>query len=95
MVDRIAKQKLNIIMVIDTSSSMRGKRIKQVNDAMTDIKKSLIELQDENANVDFYISLLSFGTTAKWLNQRDGEDVKNFSLQPIKAGGYSNLHLAY
>ncbi len=93
--DGIAKQKLHVMLVVDTSSSMRGERIKQVNTAVKEIKDYLIDLQGENVNVDFYVSILTFGTDTRWINGSDGENVQNMQLTPIKAGGYSNLHLAY
>ena len=34
MNDRIAKQKLNVILMVDCSTSMRGERIEQVNNAL-------------------------------------------------------------
>ena len=50
MIDRIAKEKLNIILLIDTSKSMQGKRIQQVESAIEDIKDYLKELQKENTS---------------------------------------------
>ena len=82
MEERIAKQKINVILVVDTSKSMQGKRIEQVNNAIKDIKEYLIELQDENANIDFYLSILAFSTTAKWLTKREGENWWLFKYSP-------------
>lgn len=95
MADRIAKQKLNVFLLIDCSTSMRGQRIEQVNTAVGEITDYLIELQDENANVDFYLSVLTFSTAAYWKNNARETPVTAFNFQPIKAGGWSNLHLAY
>ena len=58
--DRVAKQKFNIILLVDTSRSMQGSRIDQVNQAISDISKYLKDMQIENTNVDFYISILTF-----------------------------------
>lgn len=91
--DGLAKQKLNVILVVDVSSSMRGKRIAQVNGALEDIRRYLVELQYENVNVDFYLSVLTFGTNASWPYKN--KKVNELKLEPIRAGGYSNLHLAY
>ena len=57
MKDRIAKERLNIILLVDASKSMSGKRIEQVDSAICDIKKYLVDLQSENTNVDFYLSI--------------------------------------
>ena len=93
--DRMAKQKFNIILLVDTSRSMQGERIGQVNQAISDISKYLKDMQLENANVDFYISILDFSTEAKWHQGKKEFDINNFKFNEIKACGYSNLHLAY
>ena len=95
MVDCIAKQKLNIILLIDTSSSMRGKRIEQVNQAVKDIKDYLVDLQNENSNVDFYLSLIPFNTQATFYKDKDSINVKDFIYDGLKCGGRTNLDCAY
>lgn len=93
--DSIAKQRLNVIMLVDCSSSMRGERIKEVNGALRDIKRHLTELQDENSNVDFYLTVITFSTEAYFLNGDKMNAVQDFDFKDIKGGGWSNLHLAY
>lgn len=95
MVDRIAKQRLNVIVLVDCSTSMRGERIGQVNSALADIKKHLTEMQDENANVDFYLTVITYSTDARFLNGDEMKSVQDFDFKKIQAGGWSNLHLAY
>ena len=95
MIDRIAKEKLNIILLIDASKSMQGQRIKQVDQAILDIKDYLIDLENENPNVDFYITLIPFGTYASFYKDEVSTRIKDFKYDGIKCGGYSNLHLAY
>lgn len=95
MEDRIAKQKLNVILLVDTSRSMNGKRMEQVNNAVGDISKYLTALQEENVNIDFYLSILCFGTDAYWHMDQKAISVKEYVHTPIKAHGQSNLHLAY
>ena len=68
MNDRIAKEKLNVILVVDTSKSMAGERISQVNQAIRDIKDYLVNLQVENSNVDFYLSIIQFSTESSFIN---------------------------
>ena len=93
--DRIAKQKLNVVLMIDTSTSMRGKRIDQVNSALRDIQKYLADLQLGNSNVDFYLTVITFSTVAEFLNNDLEKNVNQFNFKDIKAKGWSNLHLAY
>jgi len=95
MDDRITKQKMNIILLVDTSKSMAGKRIKQVNTAINDIKEYLIDLQNENSNIDFYISIIQFSNDARFYNEKKCININDLNYKDIKCGGYSNLHFAY
>lgn len=95
MEDRIAKQKLNVIILVDCSKSMQGERIAQVNNALRDIKTHLVNLQDENANVDFYLTVIPFSTNADFLNGDRCKEVQEFQFKDLKGGGWSNLHLGY
>lgn len=93
--DGIAKQKLHIMLLVDTSRSMQGERIGQVNTAIADIHKYLVDLQGENTNVDFYMSVLTFANEARFLEGYKGVNVSEMTPPKLKAIGYSNLHLAY
>ena len=93
--DKIAKQKLNIVILADCSKSMQGERISQVNSALRDMKGHLISLQKENSNVDFDITVITFSTDAFFLNGDKSCPIENFNFNDIKGGGWSNLHIAY
>ena len=95
MIDRIAKERLNIILLVDASKSMGGKRIEQVNSAVKDIQAYLIDLQDENTNVDFYITIIPFSNDASFYNNNKYINIEGFKYTGIKTGGWSNLHFAY
>lgn len=94
IIDRIAKQRVNVIMLIDTSTSMRGKRIDQVKKALVDIKKKLIDMEDVNINADYYLTLITFSSEAKYLNNSKMDRISDVDLSNLKVGGWSNLHLA-
>ena len=93
--DRIAKQILNVVVLVDCSKSMQGERIGQVNSALRDIKTHLVEMQNENANVDFHMTVITFSTDAYFLNGDRSKEIENFNFKDIKGGGWSNLHIAY
>ena len=93
--DRLAKQKFNIFLLVDTSRSMRGSRINQVNQAINDISKHLKDMQSDNTNVDFYLSILTFSTEANWHMGQSEFKIDDFKLDEITAKGQTNLHLAY
>lgn len=93
--DKIAKQRLNLVVLVDCSKSMQGERIAQVNSALRDIKAHLVNMQNENANVDFHITVITFSTDAYFLNGDRSKEIENFDFKDIKGGGWSNLHIAY
>ena len=93
--ERIAKQRLNIFLIIDASTSMRGDRIGKVNQAINDIKKYLSELQVENSNVDFFLTIMPFNNKAFFYQDKDLVNVDDLQFSGIKCGGWTNLHLAY
>ena len=95
MVDRIAKEKLNIILLIDASRSMSGRRISQVDRAIADIQAYLKDFQNENTNVDFFLTLVPFSNDASFYNDKVSVPIDEFAYKGIKCGGYSNLHCAY
>lgn len=93
--DKIAKQRLDVIILIDCSKSMQGERIAQVNRALREIKSHLIDMQNENSNVDFNITVITFSTNAYFLNNDKTKEIEKFDFKDIKGGGWSNLHTAY
>lgn len=95
MEDRIAKQRLNIILLVDCSKSMSGTKIESINHALSEIKERLIEMQGENANVDFYLTIITFATRAEFHNGDVMKNVNDFAIPNLEAGGWSNLHFAY
>lgn len=93
--ERIAKQRLNIFLLIDASKSMQGTRIRQVDQAVADIKAYLSDLQDENSNVDFYLTIIPFNNDAFFYKGKQSTNVNELDYDAIKCGGWSNLHCAY
>lgn len=94
-VDRIAKEKLNIILLVDASKSMGGKRISQVDEAIKEIKDYLVDLQKENSNVNFYITIIPFNNGAYFYKNKPSVNIEDFSYSGIPVGGWSNLHCGY
>ncbi len=93
--DRIAKQKLNIILLVDASKSMQGTRISQVDQAINDIKAYLKELEIENSNVDFYLTIIPFNNDAYFYDNKLSSIIDELNYSGIKCGGWTNLHCAY
>lgn len=72
----LTKEELNLILLIDNSYSMNGKRINQVNQAMTVLKDDLIRVADKE-DVDLKIRIIAFSDEAIWKvgTVEHGEDI--------------------
>lgn len=92
--DVIAKQTMNIILLVDKSGSMRGHKMDEVNAAIKEIIQYLKSLQADNANVNFDLSLMTFGSQAEWVNE-DPINVDDYDFIDIESKGTTNLHGAY
>ena len=92
--DVVAKQSLNVILLVDKSGSMRGEKLSQVNKAIKDIISYLKGLQQENANINFNLSLLIFGDHAEWQYEKP-VNVDDYNFNDIVARGTTNLHETY
>ena len=48
-----------------------------------------------DCNIDFYLSILTFGTDATWYKDKNESKIEDFEFEDIKTYGQSNLHVAY
>ena len=62
---------------------------------LRDIREHLVEMQDENTNVSFAITVIPFSNDASFLNGQRSQEIEAFQFRDLKGGGWSNLHLAY
>lgn len=92
--DGIARQELNLLLLIDCSGSMEGENIGAVNNAMRDIAAILPEVQEETCDAIIKISVLLFRDGVEWISS-EPQSVEAFQWRDVIAGGSTNLSLAY
>lgn len=80
---------ISFYLLLDTSGSMDGAKIGALNDAMSNIVSDLRETAQFN-NTTILMSVLTFGKTAKWLNNTP-MSITNFSWTPIQTSGMTPL----
>ena len=75
---------MDVILMIDTSGSMRGHKIAAVNDALENLIDSLIEFSNTRESVNIAVEL--FSKDVRWLNQ-SFQSVDKFSwTEPLCTG---------
>ncbi len=75
------KAKYRMIFVVDTSGSMLGKRIQEVNNGLLEVGKSLTHLGNDGFSVD----ILEYNSSSNW---------KTLSDLPLQADGSTDLTAA-
>lgn len=94
-IPEIPRRVLHIFYVLDTSGSMGGTPIAQLNMAIEETIRVLnTEVAQKSADVQLKIAVLKFASGASWLNPAGPEDVENFIFEPLSAGGLTDVGAA-
>jgi len=90
MAEGMVRETLNIYYLLDTSGSMSGARIQQLNDCMQELKPALEEAGIDN-NVEIKVRAIEFGNndTAQWHtgSEANGIPVDKFTWVNLQATG--------
>lgn len=90
--DEPPKKKLVVFFLVDTSGSMDGDRIGQVNNA---VKEALPEIRNlGGADADIYFAPLTFGATVNWVYAKP-EPVATATWKSLDADGMTPLGEAF
>lgn len=81
-----SKYQLNLIYLLDTSGSMTGERINQLNVAMSEA----VQIAEETARemeVQLFMRVVEFNSTARWLFGDKQYGVEHIDWAPLSAAG--------
>ena len=92
LIDRvpIARRKMILFFLIDTSGSMAGKKIQSVNDAIENVLPIIGELSDENPDAEINIAAMKFSTGVDWV-YNEPKEAKDFIWQPVNPESLTSL----
>ena len=92
LIDRvpIARRKLILFFLIDTSGSMSGKKIQSVNDAIENVLPIIGEISDENPDAEINIAAMKFSTGVDWV-YNEPKEAKDFIWQPVSPEALTSL----
>lgn len=85
----IFRKKWPVVFVVDTSGSMAGQRLAQLNIALPEISDMLESLADQN-EVQLSIRLIEFNTTARWRVGSLESGVEHVDIHFTEAMGLTN-----
>ena len=93
-VEGIARRTMILFFLIDTSNSMAGSKIGEVNDAIEGVLPEIKEISESNADALIKIACLTFSTGVKWMYPNP-IDVKDFKWSFVNAGGMTEMGKAF
>jgi len=87
----IPRKTMVLFFMVDTSGSMMGSKIGEVNSAIEEVIPELRDLSETNADANVKIAVLEFSSGARWLTPNGPIEVENFVWNDMDAGGVTDL----
>jgi uncharacterized protein YegL len=87
----IPRRTMVLFFLVDSSGSMAGDKIGQVNSSIEEVIPDLRDLSSGNADAQIKIAVLEFSSGAKWLTPSGPIEVELFDWNDIYASGVTDL----
>ena len=87
----IPRKTMVLFFMVDTSGSMMGSKIGEVNSAIEEVIPELRELSESNADAQIKIAVLEFSSGARWLTTDGPIEAENYFWNDLNAGGVTDL----
>lgn len=85
---------MTLIFLIDTSGSMEGERIGQLNDAVENVIPEIAYISANNADAEIKIAVLEFSSDVQWMYP-EPISAEDFTWQNLEAGGLTSMGEAF
>ena len=86
----VPRKTMTMFFLIDTSGSMGGTSIGQVNDAMREVLPDLKDISDENADAKIKLAVMTFSSGVQWITPSPME-LDSFKWTNLEAAGPTDL----
>ena len=87
----IPRKTMVLFFIVDTSGSMMGSKIGEVNSAIEEVLPELKELSESNADAQIKIAVLEFSSGARWLTPGGPIEVENYFWNDLNASGVTDF----
>lgn len=92
--EKTPRRELHVFYILDTSGSMSGKPIAELNNAMTEAVEVIRQQAKSNADALVKIAVLEFNSGFRWLQPQGPEEMKDFIWKDLTAGGLTDMGAA-
>ena len=89
--DKIARKNLTMFYLVDTSGSMDGTKIGELNAAMEDLLPEMAKISQEHPDAELEIAVLDFSSTVKWQCPEGPVSYDKYTWHDLQANGLTAL----
>ena len=89
-VEAAPRRVMTLIFLVDTSGSMEGEKMGQVNDTIENILPEIGEISSTNADAEIKIAVLEFSSGIEWMYP-EPISAEDFTWQNLEAGGLTSM----
>lgn len=94
--EEIPRKMMVLFFLIDTSGSMDGTKIGEVNSAIEEILPELADISDSNPDAEVKLAILSFDNEVRWITPETGPvDPAVYVWRDLDAFGLTNMGAAF
>lgn len=94
LLEETPRRVLNVFYILDTSGSMEGAPIAQLNRAMAETTDILSKQAKSNADALLKIGVMEFNSQVRWLQPKGPELMEDFIWEDLKDGGLTCMGTA-
>lgn len=87
----IPRRTMVVFFVMETSGSMKGSMIGEVNSFMEELISEMKDLAESKADAQIKVAVLEFSTGAQWLTPNGPVEVENFVWNDLDASGVTDF----
>lgn len=89
-VDKVPRRTMVLFFIADTSTSMKGDKMKSLNTAVKGVLPFLSDLSAENADAEIKVAVLDFASGTEWMYASPVE-ASEFKWRELSANGLTDL----
>ncbi len=88
--ESVPRRVMTLFLLVDTSSSMKGAKIKALNTAIKDTIPLLKDISSSNADAEIKVAVLDFASGSEWM-YNGPKKVDDFRWDDLSANGLTDL----
>ena len=93
-IECVNRKSMVMFFLIDTSESMAGRSIAQLNDAIREITQNIKAVSDSNPDTCIKLAMMDFSDNPKWITPKP-QELSEIKWSDLSTGGEMNMGKAF